>query len=201
MSLSSEINTLWSRDRALKRKLARPLVELHLQRMAEELCLEWTCSQADRQPFPNSQAFAIRVAGSGYRLHTFTAVVRYLERCRAENQLSGPWAPGVSSGPCRPGPHRRRGNCGWRGSPVSPMPGPQRCSGTPRPLVTGHWSPTTHHRPPATHGLDPIAVGATLLVAYSGREEVKMRLPCPTAPASGISRRKVVQYVPTRTSR
>ena len=90
MSPGSEINGLRSRVRALKRKLARPLAELHLQRMADELCLEWTCARADRQPFPNSQAFVIRVAGSGYRLHTFTAVVRYLERCRAQNQPPDP---------------------------------------------------------------------------------------------------------------
>ena len=56
MSLSSEINGLRSRVRALKRKLARPLAELRLQRMAGELCLEWTCAQADRQPFPNADA-------------------------------------------------------------------------------------------------------------------------------------------------
>ena len=67
MSPSSDINALRSRVRALKRKLARPLAELHLQRMADELCLEWTCAQADRQPFPNSQAFIIRVAGDSDR--------------------------------------------------------------------------------------------------------------------------------------
>ena len=90
MSNSSEINVLWSRVSALKRKLARPLAELRLQRMARELCLEWTCAQADRQPFPGPQTFVIRVAKAGYRLHTFTAVVRYLERCRAENQPPNP---------------------------------------------------------------------------------------------------------------
>ena len=91
MSPGSEINGLRSRVRALKRKLARPLAELHLQRMARELCLEWTCAQADRQPFPGPQTFVIRVAKAGYRLHTFTAVVRYLERCRADIQPPGTW--------------------------------------------------------------------------------------------------------------
>ena len=91
MSPGSDINAPWSRVRALKRKLARPLAELRLQRVASELCLEWTCAQADRQPFLGSQAFVIRGAKAGYRLRTFTAVVRYLGRCRLENQPSGPW--------------------------------------------------------------------------------------------------------------
>ena len=98
MSNSSEINVLWSRVSALKRKLARPLAELHLQRMARELCLEWTCAQADRQPFPGPQTFVIRVAKAGYRLHTFTAVVRYLERCRLEKPTAQPplpWTPSL----------------------------------------------------------------------------------------------------------
>ncbi len=91
MSIDMEIRSLRSRIRALKRKLARPLAQLAIRSMSDELCLEWTCAQADRQPFPNPQDFVIRVAGSGYRLKSFTAVMRYLESCRAENQPPDPW--------------------------------------------------------------------------------------------------------------
>ena len=84
------ISALQSRVRALRRKLALPRARLVVQRMADELCLQWTSAQAGRQPLPDSHAFILRTANAGFRLPSFTAVFRYLERCRAENQPPNP---------------------------------------------------------------------------------------------------------------
>ena len=86
---------------ALKRKLARPLAQLALQRMSEELALEWGRAEVDRQPMPDPHPFVLRVVEAGYLLSTFTQVMRYLNGCRdrAEAPNSGvllltllPWA-------------------------------------------------------------------------------------------------------------
>ena len=84
------ISALQSRVRALRRQLALPGARLILQRMADDLCLEWSCAQADGRPLPDPHAFILRTAKAGFRLPSFTAVFRYLERCRAENQPPDP---------------------------------------------------------------------------------------------------------------
>ncbi len=81
------IDALRSRVRALQRKLALPRAQLVLQRMADELCQEWSCAQAEAQLIPHPQAFVRHVAKAGFRLPSFSAVVRYLERCRSETRL------------------------------------------------------------------------------------------------------------------
>ncbi len=95
------LSQIRSRIYALKRKLARPLAQLALQRMSEELALEWGRAEVDRQPMPDPHPFVLRVVKAGYHLSTFTRVMRYLDRCRdrAEAPDSGqllrtllPWA-------------------------------------------------------------------------------------------------------------
>lgn len=81
------IDALRSRVRALQRKLALPRAQLILQRMADELCQQWSCAQVEGQPLPHPQAFVLQVAKAGFRLPSFLAVVRYLERCRSETRL------------------------------------------------------------------------------------------------------------------
>ena len=63
------------------------LAALRLRRLAEEHCLQSSVAQADRQPPLESHAFIRRVASAGFRLSTFMAVHKYLERCRANNSL------------------------------------------------------------------------------------------------------------------
>ena len=75
---------------ALKRKLARPLAQLALQRMSEELALEWGRAEVDRQPMPDPHPFVLRVVDAGFRLPTFTQVMRYLYRCREEARAPPP---------------------------------------------------------------------------------------------------------------
>ena len=80
------ISQLRSRIRALRRKLVRPRAQLLIQRLADELCLEWACGQADQKPLPDTNAFVRRVAEAGFRLHTLTAAARYLNSHRSENR-------------------------------------------------------------------------------------------------------------------
>ena len=72
------ISQLQSRIRALRRKLVRPRAQLLIQRLADDLCLEWACGQADRKPLPDAKA--------GFRLSTFAAAARYLNSRRSENR-------------------------------------------------------------------------------------------------------------------
>ena len=81
------LSTLRARVRALQRKFARELAALRLRRLAEEHCLQSSAARADRQPPPESHAFIRRVAAAGFRLTTYMAVQKYLERCRANNSL------------------------------------------------------------------------------------------------------------------
>ena len=81
------LSALSARVRALQRKLAPQLALLRLRRLAEDHCRQSSVAQADRQPPPDSHAFIRRVASAGFRLSSFMAVHKYLERCRAKNSL------------------------------------------------------------------------------------------------------------------
>ena len=90
MSLSQ----LRNRVNALKRKLAVPLAVIRLRPLAEEFCREWAQARADSgspkapsKPTPPPGAFIRRIAGHGFRLTTFMDLHRYLERCRAADNL------------------------------------------------------------------------------------------------------------------
>ena len=81
------LSALRARVRALQRKLAPQLALLRLRRLAGEHCLQSSAARADRQPPPESHAFIRKVASAGFRLPSFMAVHKYLERCRANNSL------------------------------------------------------------------------------------------------------------------
>ena len=81
------LSALRARVRALQRKFARELALLRLRRLAEEHCRQSSAARADRQPPPGSHAFIRRVAAAGFRLPSFMAVHKYLERCRANYSL------------------------------------------------------------------------------------------------------------------
>ena len=96
------LRQLRNRVDALKRKLAVPLAVVRLRPLAEEFCRE--CAQAranfgspkaPSKPMPPPGAsvetgtlpFIRRIAGHGFRLTTFMDLHRYLERCRAADNL------------------------------------------------------------------------------------------------------------------
>ena len=78
---------LRARVRALQRILARELAVVRLRRLSEEFCIESSVVRASAQPPPQPHAFIQRVASAGFRLPSFMAVHKYLERCRAKNIL------------------------------------------------------------------------------------------------------------------
>ena len=84
------IASLRARVRSLRRKLALPYAHLMLQCTSDDLCTQWARAQADKQPTPSPWAFVRRVAASGFLLHTFGGVVRYLERCASLREEPSP---------------------------------------------------------------------------------------------------------------
>ncbi len=84
------LSSLQARVRSLRRRLALPYAQLMLQRMADDLCTQWSRAQAEKRPTPSPQAFVVRVAKAGFYLSTFTGAARYLERCAALRQEAIP---------------------------------------------------------------------------------------------------------------
>ena len=80
------LSYLQNRVNCLQRKMALPYAHLMFQQMCTDFCLEWARAQAEKRPTPSPQSFAIRVADAGFPLPTFSAVVRYLEKCRTSGE-------------------------------------------------------------------------------------------------------------------
>ena len=81
------MRSLQARVRALQRKLAKEPSVVRLRRLAEEFCIESSVGRADRQPPSHPHVFIQRVASAGFRLPSFMAVHKYLERRRFEDVL------------------------------------------------------------------------------------------------------------------
>ena len=78
---------LRARVRALQRTLARELAVVRFRRLSEEFCIESSVGQANGQPPTQPHAFIQRVASAGFRLPSFMAAHKYLDRCRVKNIL------------------------------------------------------------------------------------------------------------------
>ena len=81
------MRALQARVRALQRILARELAVVRLRRLSGEFCIESSVSHANGQPLSHPHVFIQRVASAGFRLPSFMAVHKYLERCRAKDIL------------------------------------------------------------------------------------------------------------------
>ena len=75
------------RVNALRRKMALALAVVRLRPLAQEFCAQWDRALSDSRRLPQSHPFIRRVAQAGFRLPTFMAAHRYLERCRRQNAL------------------------------------------------------------------------------------------------------------------
>ena len=73
---------LRARVRALQRKMAKEIAIVRLRRLVSDFRLQWFVALTDRKSLPKPQSFGFRVVKAGFRPPTFTAVNRYLERCR-----------------------------------------------------------------------------------------------------------------------
>ena len=81
------LSQLRRRVNALRRKYARDLAVVRLRPLAEEFSQQWAVSLSQRRPAPQPQPFIRRIAQSGFRLNTFMALHKYLERCRRETTI------------------------------------------------------------------------------------------------------------------
>ena len=81
------MRALQARVRALQRILAKELAVVRLRRLSEDFCIESLVDQASGKPPPHPHVFIQRVASAGFRLPSFMAVHKYLERRRAEDLL------------------------------------------------------------------------------------------------------------------
>ncbi len=81
------MNALRARVNALRRKMARELTVVRLRRLSDEFSLQCAVAVGDRQPQPEPHAFIGRVVDAGFRLPTFMAVHKYLDRCRRRNAI------------------------------------------------------------------------------------------------------------------
>lgn len=72
---------------ALRRRLAPQLAVLRIHRLADEFCLQWAVAVADQRPLREFRPFILRIASHGFRLPTFTALAKYLERCRDASEF------------------------------------------------------------------------------------------------------------------
>ena len=73
--------------RRLQRKLARPLAQVAIQRMSQEMCDDWEQAQSEKEPLPEAQPFIQRVVKAGYRLSTFSSASIYLNGCRNNGEV------------------------------------------------------------------------------------------------------------------
>ena len=48
------LGQLKSETRRLQRKLARPLAQVAIQRMSQELCYEWSCALFEKELLPDA---------------------------------------------------------------------------------------------------------------------------------------------------
>ena len=81
------MRALRARVRALQRTMALELAVVRLRRLSEEFCIESSVGQASGQPPSHPHVFIQRVASAGFRLPSFMAVHKYLERCRVKDIL------------------------------------------------------------------------------------------------------------------
>ena len=81
------MRALQARVRALQRILAPELAAVRLRRLSEEFCIKLSVDQANGEPPSHPHVFIRRVASAGFRLQSFMAVHKYLERCRDRNDL------------------------------------------------------------------------------------------------------------------
>ena len=81
------MNALRSRVNALRRKMALELAVLRLRAVAQEFCVQWTVALSRRRPSPGSHPFIRSVVEAGFRLPTFMAAHKYLDRCRTQDTI------------------------------------------------------------------------------------------------------------------
>ena len=81
------MNDLKRRVNVLRRKMALALAVARLRPLVQEFCAQWDSALSGSRPLPEPHLFVSRVGQAGFRLPTFMAAHRYLDRCRRQNAL------------------------------------------------------------------------------------------------------------------
>ncbi len=142
-------NAIWGRIRSLQRRLAKDLAIIRLRRLAQEFCDDYEEAVNDDPPASHLEldrmgsAFIPSIGKAGFRLSTFMALRKYLERCLTKG--SPPLA--TSSAASCPGPPRAASSAPPSG-PAAPShrsrcPGKSqtchsRAGGNPNPGLPSH---------------------------------------------------------------
>ena len=88
--------SIWRRIRSLQRRLAKDLAIIRLRRLAQEFCDDYEEAVNDDPPASHLEldrmgsAFIPSIGKAGFRLSTFMALRKYLERCLDDNRLPNP---------------------------------------------------------------------------------------------------------------
>ena len=85
--MRSEIRSLQARVRALQRKYAHQLAFIRLRKLAEDYTLECEKARTEHKPQPDTHTFIKKIAKAGFRLQTFMALHKCLDRFREKDAL------------------------------------------------------------------------------------------------------------------
>ena len=88
--MRSEIRSLQARVRALQRKYAPQLAFIRLRKLAEDHVLECERAQAGNKPQPDTHTFIRKIAKAGFRLRTFAALHKCIDRFREKDAIPEP---------------------------------------------------------------------------------------------------------------
>ena len=74
------LSQIRNRVQVLQRKFALELTVIRLRPYATEFCQQWAVAKTNHQPAPQPHAFIRKIAGAGFRLPTFVALHKYIEK-------------------------------------------------------------------------------------------------------------------------
>ena len=88
--MKSEIRSLQARVRALQRKYAPQLAFIRLRKLAEDHVLECEKARGEHKPQPETHSFTRKIVKAGFRLRTFMALHKCIDRFREKDAIPEP---------------------------------------------------------------------------------------------------------------
>ena len=85
--MDAELRSLEARIRALKRKYAPQLAFIRLRKLTEDHVLECEHAQAENKPQPETHTFTGKIVKAGFRLRTFMALHKCIDRFRKKDAI------------------------------------------------------------------------------------------------------------------
>ena len=88
--MRSEIRSLQARVRALQRKYAPQLAFIRLRKLAEDYALKCERARSGNKPQPETHTFTKEIVKAGFRLRTFAALHKCIDRFREKDAIPEP---------------------------------------------------------------------------------------------------------------